>query len=49
LSRERIGVLAQGKDCGGWIEAPEFFDQLYPVSTGEPQSNQNKVGVVTQE
>jgi hypothetical protein len=22
---------------------PEFFDELYPVSTGEPQPNQNKI------
>jgi hypothetical protein len=48
LSRERVTVLAKGKDCGGWIEAPEFFDQLYPVSAAEPQPNHNQMRFVAE-
>ncbi len=43
LSRKRINVLGKGKYSGRWVEASEFFNQLYPVSTGEPQANQNKI------
>jgi hypothetical protein len=42
-------VLGEGKYCGRWMETPEFFNQLYPVSTGEPQPNQNKIRFVAQE
>jgi hypothetical protein len=49
LSGKCISLLGKGKYCRRWIEAPEFFDQLYPVCTGEPQPNQNEIGFVTQE
>jgi hypothetical protein len=49
LSRKCISVLGEGKYCGRRMETPEFFNQLYPVSTGEPQPNQNKIRFVTQE
>jgi len=49
LSGKCISLLAKGKYWGRWIEAPEFFDQLYPVGTGESQPNQNKIRFVTQE
>ena len=48
LSRERISVLGKGKDCRGWIKAPEFFDQLYPVSTAQPQPDHDQMRFVTQ-
>jgi hypothetical protein len=49
LSRKRINVLGKGKYSGRWVEASEFFNQLYPVGTGEPQANQNKIRFVAQE
>ena len=48
LSRKRISLFGKSKDRSWRIEAPEFFDQLYTVSTGEPQPNQNKMRFVTQ-
>jgi hypothetical protein len=48
LSRERIGVLGKGKYWCSWIKAPEFFNQLYPVSTAKPQLNHNQMRFVTQ-
>jgi hypothetical protein len=39
LSRKRISVFGKSKYCGHWMEAPEFFNQLYPVSAGESQPN----------
>src|SRR5207302_11385694 len=49
LSRKRISMLGEGKYCGNRIEIPEFFNQLYPVSTSEPQPNHNKIRFVRQE